>query len=257
MDRQDRLFTARIDDKIRQSLREYDTSFLGFLTPGEQIAARRYLEETSEVSFTFSGGYADAERAILMIKPENGAIGFPPADEYLSAVRITSYQEGKTLGHRDYLGSLIGMGLKREAIGDLLPYTDGKWQYCDAILLKSVRDQVCIDLERIGRTGVRVEPIGLENLHIPEKSFREIRDTVASVRLDAVVSAGFSIGRAEAKSLTQKGLVSLNYEIALSPDAKVEEGDMISARGSGKLRLEEIGGETKKQRVRIVIRKYI
>ncbi len=255
MDPDVKLFLSRIDDKLRESEREYDTAYFGFLTPGERAAAARYLDG-SGAAFRFEGGYADAERTLLLIKPDNDAIPFRDTGDMLSAVRISSFQEGKTLGHRDYLGSLIGLGLKREAIGDILPYTDGKMQYCDVILLKSVGRDVLFSLERIGRTGVKAEEIPLGYLHVPEKSFREIRDTVASVRLDAVVSAGFSIGRNEAKELCRRALVSLNYQICASPDSKVGEGDVISARGYGKLQLAEIGGETKKQRIRILIRKF-
>ena len=256
MEQQEKLLLARIDDKLRETERTYDTSFLGFLTPGEQNHARRYLAG-KDVSWRFDGGYEDAERTLLLIKPDNDAVPFREIGEFLAALRIASFQEGKTLGHRDYLGSLIGLGLKREAIGDILPYADGKMQYCDVLLLKSVAGDALGSIERIGRAGVRVEEIPVEHLHIPEKSFREIRDTVASVRLDAVVSSGFSIGRNEAKELCRKGLVMLNYEIREAPDAKVEEGDVISARGYGKMRLREIGGETKKQRIRILIQKYI
>ena len=256
MEQQDKLLLSRIDDKIRESERTYDTSFLGFLTPGEKAYAQRYLTGKS-AAFCFDGGYRDAERTLLLIKPDNDAIPFRDAGEFLIALRISSFLEGKALGHRDYLGSLIGLGLKREAVGDILPYTDGKMQYCDVLLLKSVGDAVSGSLERIGRSGVRVEEIQKEYLHVPEKSLREIRDTVASARLDAVVSSGFSVGRNEAKELCQKGLVALNYETVEVPDARVGEGDVISARGYGKIKLAEVGGETKKGRIRIVIHKYV
>ena len=256
VEQQEKLLLARIDDKLRETERTYDTSFLGFLTPGEQVCARRYLSG-KDAAYRFDGGYPDAERTLLLIKPDNDAVPFRETGEFLTALRISSFQEGKALGHRDYLGSLIGSGLKREVIGDILPYTDGKIQHCDVLLLKSVGRDALMSLERIGRSGVRVEEIPPEHLHVPEKSFREIRDTVASARLDAVVSSGFSIGRNEAKELCRKGLVSLNYEAVEAPDVKVGEGDVISARGYGKIRLAEIGGETKKQRIRIVIQKYI
>ena len=257
MEDQDKLLRARLADKAFEAQRTYDIAFLGFLTPAACIEAEEALSGL-DVEFCFLGGYEDVERRMVFVKPEGDYVSFEGAEERaMSAVRFASFAEGRTLSHRDYLGSLIGAGLKREAIGDILPYSDGKMQYCDVILLKSTVQDVLRSVDRIGRTGVKCTEIALKSLHIPVKAFREINDTVASLRLDAVLASGFSLSRSETKAAIEKGLAMKNDRVVLNPDSTVAEGDALSMRGHGKMILAEIGGESKKQRIRIRIKKYI
>lgn len=257
MDQDEKLLYARIDDKTREALYGYRVVSLGFLTPGERMLAQRYLDG-GEVGFLFWGGYTDAERTLLLLKPDDEYIPFLPAgNDTLSLLRFESFAEGKLLSHRDYLGSLMGAGLKRDAIGDILPYSDGKRQFCDVVVLRSVSHDILFNLDRIGRTGVRVREAAIEDLHLPEKNYKLISDTVASLRLDAVIASGFGISRSEAKLLVEKGLVFRNYAAELSPGTTLVRGDTLSARGYGKIELFDLGGETKKQRIRVQIKKYI
>lgn len=257
LDQDEKMLYARIDDKIREALYGYRLTSLGFLSPGERILSEKYLTGQDVVYF-FWGGYDDAERTLLLLKPDDDTIPFlPEGNESMALIRFDSFAEGKVLSHRDYLGSLMGAGLKRDAVGDILPYSDGKRQYCDIVVLRSVAGDILANLDRIGRTGVRVREADIQDLHLPEKSFKIISDTVASMRLDAVIASGFGISRSEAKLLVERGLVSRNYAVELSPGVNLHQGDILSARGHGKLELMEIGGATKKQRIRIQLKKYI
>lgn len=257
MNDEDKLLYARLEDKVFEAGREYAVVFFGFLTPAERGAADDFLRG-KDAAFLFSGGYEDAERTMVFIKPDNDYVTYEGAEEQaMSAVRFTSFAEGKTLSHRDYLGSLMGAGLKREAVGDILPYTDGKKQFCDVVLAKGVAGDVVRNVDRIGRTGVHTSEIPLSALHVPEKIFKEIADTVASLRMDAVMSSGFNLSRGETKEAIEKGLALKNDRLVMSPDSPVAEGDVLSLRGHGKMILSEIGGESKKQRIRIKIKKYI
>ena len=257
MNQPEKYLRARLEDKVFEALRAYKVTSIGFLTPAEKTETADYLA-AMDIEFMFSGGYSDAERCMVFMKPQEDYVSFEgSADEAMSAVRFHSFAEGKVLSHRDYLGSLMGAGLKRETVGDILPYTDGKKQFCDILLLKSVAQDIVQSISRIGRTGVKTEEIPLASLHIPEKSFREMADTVASLRMDAVMAAGFGLSRAETKTAVEKGLALLNDRVIFAPDYILKAGDILSLRGHGKMILSEIGSESKKQRIRIRIKKYI
>jgi len=253
----DKLLVARIQDKIKEALRNYVITGLGFLAPGEKS------EIESQTDFNicehhFFGGYEDAERVFLFIQPQDS---YFERDEiyshYIHLLRFSSYQEGHELGHRDYLGSLMGAGLKREAIGDILIYKDIKMQYADILLSAGVTSAVFSGLSAVGRTKVHIEELPLSYLHVPVKAFRELSDTVMSLRLDAVLSAAFNLSRADTKSAVERGLVKRNDLEELSPGRSVAEGDIISLRGYGKFILDQIEGETKKGRIKIKIKRYI
>ena len=108
-----------------------------------------------------------------------------------------------------------------------------------------------------GRTALRLTAIGADALRVPEQKVKEIRDTVATLRLDAVTAAGFSMSRGKAAELIAAGRVQKNYREVTKGDASVAQGDVISARGLGKFEVAEVGGLSKKGRTGILLRRYL
>jgi len=172
--------------------------------------------------------------------------------DFTSAVRVrkSGYE---SLSHRDYLGALMGLGLRRSVIGDICPDGEGAVIFCE--------DKACAfileELRMAGRDSVRCERLSTDADFSPSRRFEEIATTVASVRLDGVVRALCNVSRDEAASLVGQGLVDLNYFCEKEPDRRVDEGDIISVRGHGKYIIDRAGDVTRRGRIRLLARKYV
>ena len=113
------------------------------------------------------------------------------------------------------------------------------------------------NLREAGRTKLHLKQLPLLGLSMPEPEFQEIRDTMASIRLDSVIASGFRIGRSLAADYVNAGKVSIDGLPCEKPDKTVSEGAKISVRGLGKIKLAAINGRTKKDRISVVIYRYV
>lgn len=245
---------ARVLDKLELARDRGVPSHTGFLSPHERAVVEGLIRAEGWPRHLFFGGFADAERTVCAFLPdwleeEDWLAG----QEYdpIRAIRCT--WTGGSLTHRDFLGSILGLGLDREKVGDLL-VGDG---VCDVLVLEDVADFLLLHLEQAGRVHLKVSSISLEMVSPPPVQVRTIRDTVSSLRLDAVASSGFSISRGKAADLISSGKVQLNHQECLKPDRPVNEGDTLSCRGFGKCMVKEVGGPSKKGRIMIVLERYV
>ena len=253
-DGEERLRLARLLDKLELARDRGVPSHTGFLSPHERAVVEGLIRAEGWPRHLFFGGFADAERTVCAFLPdwleeEDWLAG----QEYdpIRAIRCT--WTGGSLTHRDFLGSILGLGLDREKVGDLL-VGDG---VCDVLVLEDVADFLLLHLEQAGRVHLKVSSISLEMVSPPPVQVRTIRDTVSSLRLDAVASSGFSISRGKAADLISSGKVQLNHQECLKPDRPVNEGDTLSCRGFGKCMVKEVGGPSKKGRIMIVLERYV
>ena len=253
-DGEERLLLARTLDKLELAQNRGVPSHTGFLSPHERAAVEGLIRACGYPRHLFSGGFADAERTVCAFLPDwlEGAdwlagAGYNP----IRAVRC-SWTGGK-LTHRDFLGSILGLGLDREKVGDLL-VGEGS---CDVLTLEDVADFLLLHLDQAGRVKLKVRAIPLEELSPPPVQVKAVRDTVSSLRLDAVSASGFSLSRGKAADLISSGKVQLNHQECLKPDRPVAEGDVISCRGLGKCVVKEVGGPSKKGRIMIGLERYI
>ena len=118
-------------------------------------------------------------------------------------------------------------------------------------------DFLLLNLDQAGRVRLKTAPVALSDLKPPEVKVRPIRDTVSSLRLDAVAAAGFSLSRGKAADLIASGKFQLNHRECLKPDRPVAAGDVMSCRGLGKCVLKEVGGPSKKGRIMILLERYV
>lgn len=247
----DRVLLAKIWDKISAGMRKNIPANTGFLTLRE-LDMCRYLFGTQEGLFPF-GGYADAERQMLVYLPEYLTTDFLyEEDAPLVCLRATFF-DGDTPSHRDFLGALMGIGIARETVGDICV---SKGQ-CDFFVTAEITPYILQNFIGAGRTKVHLEIIPLAEVTVPEPETKEIRDTVASVRLDSIISSGFRIGRSAAVQHVNAGKVAIDGLPCEKPDKAIEEGAKISVRGLGKIKLRSINGQTKKGRISIIIDRYI
>lgn len=246
----DRYLFSKIYDRITKAANRDIPGFTGFLSPREQELTRRMLPR---MELLFWGGHPDAERCVCCWLPSYMDASWL-ADELspVAAVRAVFFEKD-ALTHRDILGSLMGCGLKRDTVGDIYI---GKG-VCDFLVTSEILPYVLDNLITAGRTKLHLSQIPLSSLSVPEKTVRQIRDTVSSLRLDSIVGSGFSMSRERAAELISAGKVSVNDLPCLKGDKILSEGDKITARGFGKLILLQIGGRTKKDRIAILLERYL
>lgn len=239
------LLTARIEDTAEICRRTSSFKFLGFLSLEEAAAAEKLLSRRG-VKFELWGGYENAGRVMLACLPDWA----DSADYPITALTIT-YRKTDILHHRDFLGSLMGLGIKREAVGDIL-VQEGR-----AVIFAAseIADYIINQLEKVGRTGVTVVK-GYE-YPLPEgDTLSDFSTTVASDRLDCVVAALANVSRATAAEIIADGRVSINSQPQEKSTKTVCEGDVVTIRGKGKFIITSTSGRTKKDRTVLEFKKY-
>ena len=173
-------------------------------------------------------------------------------DSPVNCLRADFYHS-ESPSHRDFLGALMGAGIGRETVGDICV---GK-ERCDFFVTEEIAPYIEQSFTSAGRTHVRISRIPLKEASIPEPEVKELRDTLASLRLDSVISSGFRIGRSLAAQYVTQGKAAIDGLPCEKPDKAVAEGAKISVRGLGKMKLVSVNGRTKKDRISVTIHRYV
>lgn len=214
-----------------------------FLTPAEQFELEKRFSGRDGARLLLHGGIDGAERRCAFFLPfYMDESDFCP-EEHFCCVRVKA-GFGQP-GHRDYLGAVLGLGIRREWLGDII--IDGDTAHI--ICLPTVAGHLVASLDKVGRYGVRTQEAELSHVTLPERKVRQMCFSVKSLRLDAVLGGMFGISRTQAQESLAAGLVSLNYSECARADAAVGQGDIISLRGKGKGSITECGGLSKKGRI--------
>ncbi|MBR2309460.1 MAG: RNA-binding protein [Oscillospiraceae bacterium] len=248
---EDRVLLAKLWDKINIGLRKNIMANTPFLSPRE-LEMAKFLFGDLEGLHRF-GGYNEAERKMLVYLPEyldDSALTDPESP--LVCLRATFYEEDNP-NHRDFLGALMGIGIARETVGDICVGNGS----CDFFVTAEIAPYLLQNFTGAGRTKLRLEQIPLSEVSVPEPETKEIRDTLASLRLDSVVSSGFRIGRSAAAQYIAAGKAAINGLPCEKPDKAIEEGTKVSVRGLGKILLRKVNGQTKKGRISVIIDRYV
>ena len=230
-----------------------------FLSPRELHYALAYLRRDGTRALEY-GGYDAAERKRLYLLPEYmEEIG--STDEFceygeqtcIEAVLVRGSGFVK-LSHRDYMGSLLGLGIERSVIGDIVVIDDfSAIVFCDA---KIVEFLLC-EWREAGRDRLKCERKSVDGDFIPKRSYANISDTVASARLDCVVAALCNLARERARTCVVSGECELEYECETRPDREIVAPAIISVRGYGKFRVLSVSEQTKKGRLRLSAQKFL
>ena len=245
----DNLLVARLQDALLSSNKKQFPSFIGFLNEHEISVMLQSLKKEKVSNYRFFGGYSESERCILAVAQRNVDI----EDYYFPITGISfSYKPEYTLSHRDFLGSLMSLGIKRELIGDILI---GKG--CTVVFVKdNIKDYIITQIQKIGKIGVTVTEWNGSELPV-NKQIEIINCTVSSARLDCVVSAVMPFSREKSATLIKQGMVFVNSMAVENISSEVKCGDKISVRGNGKFVVGEFSGLTKKGRLKLTVEKYI
>lgn len=250
--KEDELLKARIDDAF-DAAASYREKFIGFLDPHEAAIAQKRARFLCSggvydgCSYEIFGGYDGAERVFLGV--------FPPYSQHdnndfpVAAIEIT--WRFAALSHRDFLGALLALEIVRGKIGDII-VGDGK---CTVFAEKTVASFIVQNLVKVGSAGVQCKAATGDIVR--EEHFKEIKGTVASQRLDCLVSALTGCSRASAAGLISGGLVSVNFETCFDNSSEISGGATVSIRGHGRFVIDGIGPQTRKGWLAFAARKYL
>ena len=250
MDKEDQFLLTHTDDLRKRCEMRNVPTHTAFLDLRQQSLIAAYLRNTAGIQPRFLGGYEDAERCVCAFLPEYMDV---ETFDGITCIRIqTASALPNPLTHRDYLGALMGLGLKRETIGDILVRDDG----ADIVVLSDISGYLCEHFTGAGRARFHAVPIDRSALIVPPVQTTVERDTVPSLRLDCVLASAFHLSRTAAGEYIEAGSVFVNALQIVKKDCKVEEGDKITLRGRGKAKLKAVLGRSKKGRIFIEIERY-
>ncbi len=240
------LLRDRLFDTVNICERTEKPKFLGFLSLEQRAFAENFLSKL-KTKYSFFGGFPDAQRVMLGCFPQW-------ADNYdFPITAITAvFRKSDRVSHRDVLGSLMALGLKRETVGDIL-IEEGR-----AVIFISVDnvEYVMTQITKFGRVGVALQSGFAEPL--PEiGKLMDFSVTVASERLDCVVAALIGVSRGKAVEIIEQGTVSVNSVVTEKVTLKICSGDVITVRSKGKFSVDALQDKTKKDRLILKYKKYV
>ncbi len=251
LEEEEREIGDKVLDKAEQALRSHQPQYTNFLNPRQLYITQPILEKIRDLKYLTYGGYQQAEREILALMPDYYIPDM--VDPPLALLDIYGQFKFQTVSHRDFLGAILGTGIKRNQVGDLIIYDQG----CQAIVVDKMVDYIKLNLDQVHKVGVEVEEIAFSGLREPTQRVKEIRDTVPSLRLDSVASSGFSTSRSKMSKEINKGRVRVNWKVVENQAHMLELDDIISIRGRGRVEIDELLGRSHKGRIKLKLKRYL
>lgn len=250
MEKERALLEAKIQDKIEHTLKRGTKNFIDFLDPAQQEMARRLMKKIVGIQYVFFGGHVYCERKNVCIYPKNEELEI--CEWPIGPLHIKPKTNKKKIRHPEILGSVLNLGLKRDKIGDINIFQD----YIQIFISKELVDFVLYNLNSISNIPVLVEKISWDHVIPFKEDFKEQIITVASLRLDGVVSGIYNISRKEASYLIKSGKVKVNWEFVDKGSILLNEKDIVSVRRKGRALIYEELGTTKKGNKKLLIHKF-
>ncbi len=250
---EERLLFAKALDQAQASMKRRQPMFTDFMDRGKCIRFAERLQGIRELRVTLYGGAEDCERQMMGFSLKEEEI--MPEDFPIQIIKIRrkSKKFGQSdLSHRDYLGSILGLGIDRSKVGDILVSED----MAVCFVAEEIAPYICVSLEQVSKTAVVAEEAEKADA-IPRRQTEIRRITVASMRLDAVAGEAFHLARGKVQALIGAEKAAVNWNIVINVSHQLKEGDLVSLRGFGRFRLGAVGGKTKKDRIGLEIEKYI
>jgi RNA-binding protein YlmH len=239
-------FIAHIQELAKRALQAQQPQWTDFLEPSLREEAEAVLRFENGVRFNSFGGYSQAERRRLAIYPDYYIVETLEPPLAFLAITVANPAE---LTHRNYLGALMSLGIKREKIGDLLVGPTG----CQVVVTPQLAEYLRLNLTQVDNRPTTVVLIEPEQLDLPERREKIIRTTVASLRLDAIAALGFGDSRTKMAREIKAERVKVNWKAAKAPDLELTPGTVISIRGRGRVEFREITGTSKKGRLGVLL----
>lgn len=251
MNKEEVMLQKRLIELSNLSYKRDIVTFSDFLNLNELNILHTTPKDLFPSRYETYGGYEPAERQMVAFLPDALYYDY----QYpISVLRISPANRkfAEELTHRDFLGGILHLGIERSCLGDLLVEDS----VCHVFATDTMADFICEQLTRIRHTVVKTEKIDGESFSFTPR-LETVKGTVASVRLDTVLSVAFPLSRSRMTGLVEGGKVFVNGKLITSNGYRLKEGDIISVRGMGKLVYQGVLSETKKGRQYIQVGKYI
>jgi RNA-binding protein YlmH len=247
---EEKLLLAKIDDLFSLCDKYSCARFSDFLDGAEQAVISDKAIMPYGCNVMLYGGFDEAEKKIMGVFPE-----WQEPDKNDFPMKCIKIEGGFTrkLTHRDYLGTIMSLGISPSKLGDIV--VDDGFAY--VFLHEDIADYVADSVNKIGNQGVKVTELENMNDIKVERKYKVIGAVCASERLDAVVGAAAKVSRSVSQGLIEGGKVKVNHREICKPSETIKEGDLLSVRGYGRFLVDSFGGETRKNRLHIVLKQYI
>lgn len=248
----DKMIFAKVIDQALLCLKSYKTVFTEFYDPYKISLFLNALKTESDLNIQTFGGYDEAERIKLAFSPsyiEVDVYDFP-----IAILEICYNQKfSRKLTHRDFLGSILGLGIVRGKVGDIIIQDDK----AVAFVNKDISEYIYNNLERVSSAKVSINNSDIKKFVNSTVERKECKITVASLRVDAVLSTAFNLSRSKASDFISSEKVFINWNIVYSSSKQVTQGDIVTIRGVGRIKILEVLGKTKKNRFLVNLCKYM
>lgn len=242
---------AHVIDQAEQAIKTWEVVLTDFLSPPELVEIQQVFSRLTEVELIVWGGYPQAERRRIAIA--RSEIPLDQSQVAVTALDIAGNFLFDTATHRDFLGAMLGSGLVREKTGDVIVLGERGAQ---AIVVPELADFLEMNLKQVRSVPVKTQRIDISELKVREPKKKELTTVEASLRLDAIASAGFGMSRSKMVELIDGGDVRVNWKEMTQASSQVKTGDLIAIRSKGRLEVGEIA-VTKKDRYRVQLTRYV
>jgi RNA-binding protein YlmH len=236
-------------DLIESAYAQYAIKVSSFLSPAI-VQVLKNIKIKNDFQLHFFGGNTTAERTCFAVGPEY--LEITNGDYGLAGMKINYHAKFSKIGHRDVLGSLMSLGIKREKIGDIYVFEG----HTDCIIKEDIYEYIKMSLKKIKNQGITIEKIPLTAVTYKAPEYKIIHTTLNSNRLDAIISKGFNLSREDSKKLVNFKKVKVNHQLTETHHEALAEGDLISVRTKGRMILHSINGKSQKDRLKVALKIY-
>ncbi|KIL41762.1 RNA-binding protein S4 [Gordoniibacillus kamchatkensis] len=245
-------FVDKARDWIERAVDQHRLRRTDFLDPRQAFILTTLLNRNPDAQLRLDGGYPGAERRRALIAPD-----YMRLDDEDMGIRVLAVTSGDAkiaeLDHSDYMGALLALGMKRDKIGDIHAGPTG----CHYLVEEEAADYLHLNLTHVGKVAVHTEVLPPDRLIATESKLQELQLSVASMRLDGIVSDVFRLSRAKAIVPIQAGRCRVNWKPEANPSAQLKAGDIVSMQGFGRFKVLDVEGVTKSGRMRVKVGKYV
>lgn len=230
----------------------HEVKLTDFLDPRQSFILQTLVNRHPDAALRLDGGYNGAERQRALVAPDYRDLDEEPMR--MKVMSITSDdQRLASLQHGDYLGAVLGLGLKREKIGDIHVREDG----CHVIVAEEISSFLSMNLHQVHRVGVMTDIMDLDSLKTAEAELEPLDLTVASLRLDGIAGDVYRLSRSKMLVPIKAGRCRVNWRTEEDPSKMLKAGDIVALQGFGRFKVLECDGMTKKGRLRVKIGKFV
>lgn len=248
----EQILKGRLTDLAKRAYSQNIYTYSNFLSPAELALFEDIRSEVSYIRCETFGGNELCERQIVGFGSQE-EFGYP-GEFPIAVIKITPLlaKFSDDLNHRDFLGALMHLGIERDTLGDILIKDNTAYIFC----LERIAGYICDELTKVKHTNVKCEKTSTD---IPAltPTLEYLEFPVASLRLDGIIASLLKCSRKEALSFFEEKRVTLNGRITGRNSITLKDGDIFSVRGYGKFIFDQAGGNTRKGKIYVHIRKYI